>query len=127
MKISNNILKHHLRNVYFLSGTACGGKTTISEIIAEKHGLILYKENINYNEQKKIATAKDQPNFAKTFLNWEAYFNRPVSEYAQWLSDCCSEEMEMILVDLLKLPSNKKIIVDLHMPPGLAAQITDYY
>lgn len=126
MNISNNILKHHLKNVYFLSGTACGGKTTMSRIIAEKHGFILYKDNIYYDEHKSIATPEEQPNLTKSFPSWEYYFNRPVPEYSQWLSDCCSEELEMILVDLLKLPIDKKIIVDLHMTPEAAKQITDY-
>lgn len=38
MKIENNIIKHHLKNVYFIGGTACGGKTTISKVLAEKYG-----------------------------------------------------------------------------------------
>ena len=29
MKIANNIIKEHLKNVYFLCGGAYGGKTTM--------------------------------------------------------------------------------------------------
>lgn len=126
MNISNNILKHHLKNVYFLGGTACGGKTTISRVIAEKYGFMLYKENSYYDEHKKIATPEQQPNLTKTFPSWEYYFNRPVPEYSQWLSDCSSEELEMILVNLLKLPNDQKIVVDLFMTPEVAKQITEY-
>jgi hypothetical protein len=126
MNISNNILKYHLRNVYFLSGTACGGKTTMSKILSEKHGFLLYKDNIYYDEHKKIASIEEQPALTKTFPSWENYFSRPVPEYSQWLSDSCSEELEFILVDLLKVPSDQKIIADLHMTPEIAKQITDY-
>jgi hypothetical protein len=126
MNISNNILKHHLKNVYFLSGTACGGKTTMSKIIADKHGFLLYEDNIYYGEHKEIATPEEQPNLTRKFPSWEYYFNRPVPEYSKWLSDSSSEELEMILVDLLRLPSDKKIIVDLDMTPEVAKQITDY-
>lgn len=38
MKIANNIIKDHLKNVYFLCGGAYGGKTTMAKLIEEKHG-----------------------------------------------------------------------------------------
>jgi tRNA A37 threonylcarbamoyladenosine biosynthesis protein TsaE len=38
MNIANNILKHSLQNVYFLTGTMLAGKTTMSKALAEKHG-----------------------------------------------------------------------------------------
>ncbi len=37
MHIADNIIRHHLRNMYFLAGTACGGKTTMSRALAENH------------------------------------------------------------------------------------------
>lgn len=128
MKISNNILKYHLRNAYFLSGTACGGKTTMSRIIAEKHGFILYQENdsIQHQVHREVATPDEQPSLSRVFSSWECYFNRPVSEYWQWLSGCRAEKLEMILVDLLRLPSDQKVIVDIHLTPEMAKQITDF-
>ncbi len=126
MKISNNILKHHLENVYFLSGTACGGKTTMSRLISEKHGFILYSEGSQHHMHREIATPDEQPNLTRVFSSWECYFNRPVPEYWQWLSDCRAEELEMILVDLLKLPSDRKVIVDIHLTPEMAKRITDF-
>jgi len=38
MNISNDILRHNLKNVYFLIGTACSGKTTMAKEFAEKYG-----------------------------------------------------------------------------------------
>ena len=35
MKIANNIIKEHLKNVYFLCGGAYGGKTTMAELREE--------------------------------------------------------------------------------------------
>lgn len=43
MNIQNNIIKYNLKNVLFISGTACGGKTTMAKLIAEKHNLYLYR------------------------------------------------------------------------------------
>jgi len=45
MNIANNILKHSLQNVYFLVGTACGGKTTMAREISKKHGFIHFNDN----------------------------------------------------------------------------------
>ena len=36
MKIENNILKHYLKNVYFITGTAYAGKSTTVKMIAHR-------------------------------------------------------------------------------------------
>ena len=38
MFIENNILKHYLKNVYFITGTAYAGKSTMVKMLAEKYG-----------------------------------------------------------------------------------------
>jgi len=38
VKISDNIIKEQLKNVYFISGGAYGGKTTMAKVIEEKYG-----------------------------------------------------------------------------------------
>ena len=42
MKLQDNVLKAYLKNVLFISGTPCGGKTTVSRRLAEKYGLPVY-------------------------------------------------------------------------------------
>ena len=42
MKIANNIIKEHLKNVYFLCGGAYGGKTTMARLLEEKHVFLLF-------------------------------------------------------------------------------------
>ena len=44
MKIVNNIIKEHLKNVYFLCGGAYGGKTTMARLLEEKYGFIRYRQ-----------------------------------------------------------------------------------
>lgn len=53
MIFQDNILKEYLRNVYFISGTPCGGKTTISKAIEAKYGIPVY----NIDEQFTIHQA----------------------------------------------------------------------
>lgn len=40
MNISNNILKHYLKNVYFITGTAYAGKSTTVKMLSEKYDMI---------------------------------------------------------------------------------------
>ena len=41
MIFQDSVLKAYLRNVYFLSGTPCGGKTTLSRALGRRHGIRL--------------------------------------------------------------------------------------
>lgn len=52
MNIANNILKHSLKNVYFLVGTACGGKTTMAKELSAKYGFIHFNDNWNDESYK---------------------------------------------------------------------------
>ena len=43
MELRNNVIKEYLKNVYFVSGTACGGKTTVTRKLGEMFpALIVY-------------------------------------------------------------------------------------
>lgn len=39
MIFQDNVIKEYLKNVYFITGTPCGGKTTISRALGEKYGI----------------------------------------------------------------------------------------
>ena len=56
MKIANNIIKEHLKNVYFLCGGAYGGKTTMARLLEEKHGFIRYRQGDHYDEHVSVAS-----------------------------------------------------------------------
>ena len=42
MVFQDNVLKEYLKNVWFITGTPCGGKTTVTRALAKKHGLMVY-------------------------------------------------------------------------------------
>lgn len=126
MEFSSNVLKHYLKNVYFISGTGCGGKSTMSKIISEKYGFILYNQHQVAKKHNGIANSQNQPAMTKKFLNWGEYYNRQPIEYQEWLSSFSNEELEMILLDLIFLSQNKKVIVDIHISPKTVLTFTDY-
>ena len=107
MNISDNILKHYLRNVYFLAGTACGGKTTMAKAVAEKHGFVLVDEFRFSKEHGEIADEVHQPNMTIKFPDPESFFMRPAAEYSKQIAGALAEELEMSLMDLIILSQDK--------------------
>jgi hypothetical protein len=126
MNIADNILKYHLKNVYFICGTACGGKTTISRALAEKYGFVLYDMDTRYPENDLIADNVNQPAMTTKFPSWEYYFNRPYKEYGEWLKNSMNEQIPMALIELIKLSQNQKVVADIHLSVDTASRISDF-
>lgn len=55
MIIENNKLKHYLKNVYFITGTAYAGKSAMTKMLAEKYSLICCGENYHCEVTDKVA------------------------------------------------------------------------
>ncbi|MFD0617731.1 hypothetical protein ACFQZR_09695 [Paenibacillus sp. GCM10027629] len=131
MVIANNIIKHHFENIYFITGSACGGKTTVSKFLANKYDLILYSWDDRFAEYQAIAHPNYQPAMSQrsNITSWEEYFMRPVEAFADWLASSFKEQTSMATVDLLRLSGNvggKKIIVDGFFTADILKEITDY-
>lgn len=107
--------KEQFKNVYFITGTATGGKTTISKALAEKYGWLRYDVDERFDEHKKLSNPTDQPNMNKNFKDADEFFLRETNEYVQWLKDNSSEQMEFILSDLVELSKNQIVVCDLHL------------
>jgi len=113
MNIPLNILRRYLRDVYFFCGTACGGKTTLSKAFAEKHGFLWLSEFELLGLMDNIADPVYQPACCASFTGWEAYFNRPYKEYAQWLNACTAEQVPLMVLELLKRSAERPVAVDM--------------
>ena len=61
MKIENNILKHYLKNVYFITGTAYAGKSTTVKMLAERYDMICCGENNHMAVSEIVATPENAP------------------------------------------------------------------
>lgn len=127
MQIANNIIKEHLKNVYFLCGGAYGGKTTMAKLLEERHGFIRYRQGDHEDEYALIANPKEQPAMGlDRSADWHGYFARPPREYADWMRASLGEEAEFTIADLLSIPKDKKVIVDGIIPVELLKEISDY-
>lgn len=129
MEIADNILKSYLQNVYFITGTAYAGKSTIVKMLAERFGMIACGENYHSAASDKIATPRFQPNicYFQTMSGWQEFISRTPEAYAEWIKDTASEAAQFEIAELLRLTaSGKKIVVDTNIPLPILKEISDY-
>lgn len=125
MIFQDNVLKEYLKNVYFITGTPCGGKTTISRVLAKKHNFVVYDIDEQFSIHRKIADSKYQPSMTKKFKNADEFFGRSVKEYGKWLIDNTREQLDFVLLDLIRLSQNQIVLCDCHLTVEEADKLTD--
>ncbi|MGN1346626.1 MAG: hypothetical protein ACI4V1_07550 [Eubacteriales bacterium] len=125
MNIQNNILKYHLRNVLFVCGNACGGKTTMSRLLAQKYGFPLYDMDEAYNRHRAIADELHQPDTCYHMTNFHEQWTRPPLEQAKWNLRAIAEQTEMVLVDLMQLAQDTTVVADVLFSPAYTREIVD--
>lgn len=112
MNISDSFLKAQLQNVFWIGGAAYGGKTTITDLLVDRHGFVPYHSEDHFHEHKKAASPEDHPTLLAPFHGWEWFFNRPIDEYIQAIEDSGREQFEMVLLDLVKMAADSKVVAD---------------
>ena len=128
MKIENNILKHCLKNVYFITGTAYAGKSTTAKMLSERYGMILCGENYHSALSDTVATPQAQPDisYLNRLTDWKDFVTRSPEEYERWMYSTAREAAEFEVAMLLRLPADKKAIVDTNIPLDLLREISDH-
>lgn len=115
MIFQDNVIKEYLKNVYFVTGIPCGGKTTISRELAKRHNLLVYDVDEQFANHQKISNIAFQPAMNKTFKDADAFFGRTVEEYRNWLIDNTREQFDFVLLDLIRLSQNQIVLCDCHL------------
>jgi len=129
MKIENNILKHYLQNVYFITGTAYAGKSTMVKMLSEKYDMICCGENFHSALSDIVATPDVQPDlcYMKNLTDWKDFVTRTPEEYERWIFSTAREAAEFEVVELLSIAKNKKVIVDTNIPIDILKEISEYH
>ncbi len=125
MIFQDNIIKEYLRNVYFISGTACGGKTTVTKELGKKYGIPIYVIDDQFTIHQLMSDKEHQPAMTTTFKDADEFFGRSVEEYKRWLLGNKREQLDYVLLDLIKLSRDQIILCDLHIVVEEADKITD--
>jgi len=127
MQINNSVLKHYLKNVMFINGTAYAGKSTMVKMLADKYGLVHCGENYDC-VPKHLINPKTHPNlcYFQTMKNWQEFVNRPPQEYFDWIVGVSKECAEFEIIHLISVSQTQKTIVDTNMPLDVLFEIADY-
>lgn len=127
MNISDSFLRSQLENVLWIGGAAYGGKTTITDLLAEKHGFIPYHPEDLFHEHKEAASPEDHPTLCAQFHGWEWFFNRPLEEYIKAIEDSGREQFQMVILDLVRMAAESTVVADVYfLDPELARRLTHY-
>lgn len=126
MIFQDNVVKEYLKNVYFITGTPCGGKTTISRELGRKHNFLVYDVDERFSQHKKMSSPVYQPAMNKVFKNADEFFDRTVENYSKWLLKNTREQLDYVLMDLIRISQNQIVICDLHLTVDEANLITDF-
>ena len=119
----NKYKKEQFKNIYFITGCATGGKTTISKAIAEKYGFIRYDADAEFDKHKRLSNPYEQPAMNKQFKNADDFFLRDIADYIKWLKESTKEQLPFVLNDIIELSQNNTVVCDLHLSVNEAKQI----
>ncbi len=128
MIIENNILKHYLKNVYFITGTAYAGKSTTVKMLSERYDMVFCGENYHIAVSDIVATPELQPDlcYRRTLTDWKDFVTRSPAEYERWIYNSGKEGAGFEIAELISLSKDKKVIVDTCIPLDVLKEISDY-
>ena len=129
IQISDNLIRHYLRNVYFINGHSYAGKSTMVRMLSKRYGMIHCGENYHDAFPREKLDRWKQPGlcYFDTMSGWEEWLNQTPEEHFRWTSQVSQECIEVEILELLRLAANgDKIIVDTNIPPDVLRDISDY-
>ena len=115
-------------DIYYFTGTAYAGKSTLVRRLAEKYGGVACGEN--YHEQLLDETLDpgEFPNlcYTRDLRDWHDFVRRTPEEYEAWV-DGVSAECEILELRILGdlAGQGKKIFVDTNISPEMLHRISD--
>lgn len=129
MIIENNILRHYLRNVYFITGTAYAGKSTTVRMLADRYNMVFCGENYHIAVSDVVADPAVQPDlcYRRSLTDWKAFVTRTPEEYERWIYNSGREGAGFEIAELISLGRERKVIADTCIPLDILREISDYH
>jgi len=109
---------HRLSHVYWLGGSPCSGKSSLSEILAAQFNLAVYHVDEAYNRHAEKFEPSRHPAMCSWLgMGWEARWMRPVEALVEEVIACYSEHFSLVLADLLSadlldLEADRPVLVE---------------
>lgn len=102
-----------LRDIYWIGGSPCAGKTSISEMLVEKYDFTLYRCDDYLDKHIKIGAKRKYPIMNKICkMNCDEIWMRSIDIQVYEEFEYYKEEFNLILEELEKYSVEKKILVE---------------
>ncbi|MFW6311753.1 MAG: hypothetical protein ACOC1K_05910 [Nanoarchaeota archaeon] len=106
-------IRNILDNAYFIGGSPCSGKSTISEVLVEEYDFNHYKIDDYEMEHIEQATSDKEPTMYNYLqMNWDERLMRSPEKQAKELFDFYQERFNMILSDLEQFSEDIPVILE---------------
>jgi 2-phosphoglycerate kinase len=108
------LLQERLRHVYWIGGGSGAGKSTVARRIAAQYGLHVYSTDDVMADHARRSTSEDAPllhRFMATDMD-ERWVKRSPSTMLETFPWFRGEGFDMIIDDLLRLPSEPRVVVE---------------
>jgi uridine kinase len=100
-------------HIYWMGGSPCSGKSTMSALLAEKYGFEVYRCDDHFNQHLSQARSDQYPRLSQLkTMDFNQIWMRPVNELVTGEIAVYVEEFEMILEDLKNISSNRPVIAE---------------
>lgn len=120
-----HLLRRLFRQVYFVTGTAYAGKSTLVRRLAEKHQGVMCGENY-HDELMHLIDPVHHPHLSyfQTMSGWQEFISRTPEEYEAWITGVSEEAAGLELLLLIRLAQlGRPVFVDTNIPLPLLRQI----
>ena len=101
------------RKVFWLGGSPCAGKSSISEILASRFGLDVYHVDEAFDFHLQQIDAARQPALMKwQHSSWNQRWMQPIDDLVQDVIGCYGEHFGLVYEDILKMPGENNLLVE---------------
>lgn len=122
MHIADNIINQSLKNVYFLIGASCAGKTTAAKELSRKYGMYHYSSDEMRSKHFANASSEFQPCMTRPDID-----SLSIEEAGIWEGDIVREFTPMMIVDLIELSAiHGHVVCDGDIDTQLLFQVVDH-
>ena len=105
--------ERQLEGVFWLGGSPCSGKSSISEIIASRFGLNVYRVDEAFESHAQRFDPLRQAALTKWLKSsWNQRWMKPVESLVQDVIACYREHFTLVLEDIFSLPKRKSLLVE---------------
>ena len=129
IQISGNLIRHYLRNVYFITGHSYAGKSTMVRMLAERYNMVQCGENYNDAFPREKLDRWKQPGlcYFDTMSGWQEWLRMTPEEHYSWTQQVSRECVEIEILELIhRAAGGQKVIVDTNIPVDVLREISDY-